>query len=87
MISTSVSGVPRRASTQARAGTFFASTQAIHASSIFALSRMPVIQMVALRMRDLLLPASASNLSILARISAVCPFMSFLRSSAVRPAR
>ena len=64
MISTSAFGSASLASTQARAGRFFASTQAVHTSFIGARLRISVTQMVADRSFDLLEPHFASSRSI-----------------------
>jgi len=64
MISTRPFGSASAASTQARAGRFFGSAQAVHTSFINARLRISVTQMVAVRSFDLLLPALASSRSI-----------------------
>ena len=87
MISTLRPGAASLASTVARAGALPGATQASHTSFIWLQVLMSVSQMLAERIFDLSVPASARNLSILARIWAVWPFTSALGSSAVRPAR
>ena len=87
MISTSAFGSASFASTQARAGRFFASTQAVHTSFIGARFRMSVTQMVADRTFDLLEPHFASSRSISSTISLVWPFTSLSRPFATTPAR
>src|SRR5690606_11074680 len=74
MIWTKAFGSASFASTQARAGKFFGSAQAVHASFIAARCRMSVTQMDAESTFDLLDPALARRRSISARISSVCPF-------------
>ena len=86
MISTRVSGVPSRASTQARTGFPSGSTQAFHAASIWSFSRMSVSQTCAHRIFDLSLPAAARAASIFLRTSSDCALQGALRLSAVVPA-
>ncbi len=59
MISTRVSGVASRASTQARTGLPSGSTHAFHAASIWSFSRMSVSQTFAHSSFALLVPAAA----------------------------
>ena len=86
MISTRVSGVPSRASTQARTGLLSGSTHAFHAASICSFSRMSVSQTWAHSSFDLSLPAAARAASIFLRISSVCALQDALLLSAVVPA-
>src|SRR6218665_92425 len=75
-----------RAPARARAGGAPAGTQASQMPFIWPKVAISASQMLALTMRSLLLPASASNSSILARICVVCPATSALASSATWPA-
>ena len=87
MISTSALASASFASTQARAGRFLGSTQAVHTSFIGARLRMSVTQMVAASSFDLLEPHFASRRSISPSISLVYPFTSASRFFATTPAR
>src|SRR5687768_8461859 len=87
MISTSALGSASFASTQARAGRFLASTQAVQTSFIGARLRMSVTQMVAESTFDLLDPHLASRRSISSRICLVWPFTSWSTFLATTPAR
>src|SRR3954466_11746898 len=71
-ISTLKAGAASFASTVARAGVLPGETQASHTAFISWNVAMSVIQMLVIRIFDLSVPASASRLSMMDRISFVC---------------